>query len=364
MQSRRNTLLCHYRYDALDRLIANEQPSAPERQRFYCKSRLATEIQGVNRYSLLQHGDQILAQQQSEGNALSTTLLATDQQRSVLQTLNANQTRRPIAYTPYGHHRPENGLLSLLGFNGERPDPVTGCYLLGNGYRAFNPVLMRFNSPDSLSPFGKGGLNPYVYCLGDPISRRDPSGRLSTLVLTGISKWLDRARARLQLPNTAKANPLRNNIHNISIITNKPTTTSLKDMAYNATNKLLGNIPGKEIENLSLTSDLQYSGLKTWEKETGFNNLNVHLRYPDRNTFDFHIISAGIEGKLNGVTPGTANKFSQQIASGELPTTRTIKAFPTELPINIHQQREIYRQSGLALPYYFRPDLRSEIIRD
>ncbi|KAG0373379.1 hypothetical protein BGX24_011777, partial [Mortierella sp. AD032] len=25
--------------------------------------------------------------------------------------------------------------------------------------RAFNPVLMRFNSPDSSSPFGSGGLN-------------------------------------------------------------------------------------------------------------------------------------------------------------------------------------------------------------
>ena len=72
--------------------------------------------------------------------------------------------------------RVESGLLSLLGFNGERPDPVTGCYLLGNGYRAFNPVLMRFNSPDSLSPFGKGGLNAYAYCSGDPVNLSDPSG--------------------------------------------------------------------------------------------------------------------------------------------------------------------------------------------
>ncbi|EGH35731.1 hypothetical protein PSYJA_44541, partial [Pseudomonas syringae pv. japonica str. M301072] len=38
---------------------------------------------------------------------------------------------------------------------------MTGHYLLGNGYRAFNPVLMRFNSPDSLSPFGEGGVNAY-----------------------------------------------------------------------------------------------------------------------------------------------------------------------------------------------------------
>uniref|UniRef100_UPI00214B5855 RHS repeat-associated core domain-containing protein n=1 Tax=Pseudomonas sp. UMAB-08 TaxID=1365375 RepID=UPI00214B5855 len=62
--------------------------------------------------------------------------------------------------------------------NGEPPDPVTGHYLLGNGYRAFNPVLMRFNSPDSLSPFGEGGLNGYAYCGGDPVNYRDPTGHI------------------------------------------------------------------------------------------------------------------------------------------------------------------------------------------
>ena len=171
--------LCHYCYDALDRLIGHARQSAQQHQRFYCKSRLATEIQGAMQYSILQHGDLLLAQQRSEAGAIDTTLLATDQQRSVLHTLKANHQCQPIAYSPYGHHRhPENGLLSLLGFNGERPDPVTGHYLLGNGYRAFNPVLMRFNGPDSFSPFGRGGLNTYAYCLGDPINLSDPNGTI------------------------------------------------------------------------------------------------------------------------------------------------------------------------------------------
>jgi hypothetical protein len=72
-------------------------------------------------------------QREDEGDSLDTMLLATDQQRSALHTLKANPPHHPIAYSPYGHCPSENGLLSLLGFNGERPDPVTGCYLLRNG---------------------------------------------------------------------------------------------------------------------------------------------------------------------------------------------------------------------------------------
>lgn len=191
MTNPRDILLCHYRYDALDRLTSNERPNEPEHQRFYCKSRLATEIQGANRYSVFQHEDQLLAQQQRESGSSDTTLLVTDQQRSVLHALKGNHSRQSIAYSPYGYRPAENGLLSLLGFNGERQDPVTGCYLLGNGYRAFNPVLMRFNSPDSWSPFGEGGLNPYAYCMGKPVNSSDPSGHspLLTTILKSLFKF-------------------------------------------------------------------------------------------------------------------------------------------------------------------------------
>jgi len=64
----------------------------------------------------------------------------------------------------------------LLAFNGEVRDQASGWYLLGQGYRAYNPTLMRFHSPDSLSPFGAGGVNPYGYCQGNPIAFQDPTG--------------------------------------------------------------------------------------------------------------------------------------------------------------------------------------------
>jgi len=174
------TLLCSHRYDPRDRLV-NSAPTAMEiLQRFYCRDRLTTEIQGAVRYSVFQHEDRPLAQRRDENTTVDTALLATDQKRSVLNSLAATGTQ-PAAYTPYGHRSGENGLLSLLGFNGERRDPLTGHYSLGNGYRQFNPVLMRFNSPDSWSPFGDGGLNAYGYCVGDPVNRSDPTGHFSLL---------------------------------------------------------------------------------------------------------------------------------------------------------------------------------------
>ncbi|NWL22878.1 RHS repeat-associated core domain-containing protein [Pseudomonas umsongensis] len=203
-------LLCLYRYDPLDRLISHTQSQASPLQRFYCKSRLASETQGALHHSIVQHDDLLLAQQQRQDDVLDTTFLATDLQRSILQTLKANQPRHSIAYSPYGHRHPENGLLSLLGFNGERPDRVTGHYLLGNGYRAFNPVLMRFNSPDSWSPFGKGGLNPYAYCVGDPINRYDPNGHANVLTIAKL--WRARATAKLAARADAVEEVTRTNV--------------------------------------------------------------------------------------------------------------------------------------------------------
>lgn len=79
---------------------------------------------------------------------------------------------------------------NAAGFNGERIDPLSGLTHTGNGYRAYNPSLMRFNSPDDWSPFGNGGVNPYTWCENDPINREDPSGHMSmagiSAIITGV----------------------------------------------------------------------------------------------------------------------------------------------------------------------------------
>lgn len=171
-------LLISYRYDALDRLIGVEPMGAAASTRVYRHGRLTTQLDGVQERSLMEAGGHVLAQTTRSGDTVVNSLLACDQQGSILQSITGDQTQRSV-YTPYGGHCAEGGMQSLLGFNGEQPDPVTGCYLLGNGYRAYNPVLMRFHSPDSMSPFGSGGVNPYAYCVGDPVNMTDPTGHFS-----------------------------------------------------------------------------------------------------------------------------------------------------------------------------------------
>lgn len=177
--------LISYRYDALDRLIGVEPVGAPASTRVYRDGRIATQLEGEQQRSVLESGGYVLAQSTHSGSSIVNSLLGCDQQGSVLQSVTGNQIQRSV-YTPYGGSDVVGGLQSLLGFNGEQPDPVTGCYLLGNGYRAYNPVLMRFHSPDSMSPFDSGGVNPYAYCEGDPVNMTDPTGHFSWRKLLGI----------------------------------------------------------------------------------------------------------------------------------------------------------------------------------
>ena len=74
--------------------------------------------------------------------------------------------------------------ISALGFNGEYLDDILNSYHLGNGYRAYNPTTMQFTAPDDMSPFGKGGVNPYVYVSCDPINNTDPTGHFLGLTFS------------------------------------------------------------------------------------------------------------------------------------------------------------------------------------
>lgn len=80
--------------------------------------------------------------------------------------------------------------------------------MLGKGYRVYSPVLMRFNSPDSWSPFGKGGLNGYAYSQR-PLDEVDPTGHFVVnaalgALLLGVIAASTSVGAALTDDNTAR----------------------------------------------------------------------------------------------------------------------------------------------------------------
>nr|WP_314530956.1 RHS repeat-associated core domain-containing protein [uncultured Pseudomonas sp.] len=179
-------ILQRYVYDAIDRLSATGLSTLASTQRFYQRDHLVTELGEHSQRTIVRHEAQPLAQHEAGVGSNETTLFATDEAHSLLQTTTRTNSEK-FAYTAYGHHPLESGLGSLLGFNGECPDTMTGHYLLGLGKRAFNPILMRFNSPDELSPFGEGGFNSYAYCANDPLNFKDPTANIKVLVHTSPS---------------------------------------------------------------------------------------------------------------------------------------------------------------------------------
>lgn len=140
---------------------------------FYQNGMVTTLLQSQLSTSCVRQGRGGLAIQQTYETQQDTALVATDEQGSLLHTLLPSQSVHST-FSVYGYS-PEPAQM-CMGFKGERRESPTQHYLLGNGYRAFNPVVMRFNSPDSWSPFGLGGVNAYAFTQGDPVNRSDPSG--------------------------------------------------------------------------------------------------------------------------------------------------------------------------------------------
>lgn len=149
-------------------------------RRFYQGLQPVTQVQGPNfSQTLLFAGGRCLSEKQGVGNPISPVLVATEFKGSVIDVVHGNGVTRHT-YTPYGYRPVLSAMFPSPGFNGALLELVTGCYMLGNGTRGYDPRIMRFTSPDRLSPFLKGGINSYAYCEGDPVNYTDPTGQGKT----------------------------------------------------------------------------------------------------------------------------------------------------------------------------------------
>lgn len=145
---------------------------------FYKGQRLATKVSAEKSSSVFAGADFLLGEV-CEGTHLP---LAADRQSSIIKVRNSR------CYSPYGFDQVASRE-SLLGYKGEHRDVASGYDLLGNGVRAYSSVLMRFCSPDVISPFDAGGINAYAYCEGDPINYLDTDGRMRVRAPVIPSPW-------------------------------------------------------------------------------------------------------------------------------------------------------------------------------
>ncbi|HKS11417.1 MAG TPA: RHS repeat-associated core domain-containing protein [Pseudomonas sp.] len=168
-----------YLYDGHDQLVGSVHGGSRQVERRYLGHRLDSTLDNDVLTQYLYGGGRPLGSQRAD-DASATHLLLTDPSGSVIGECD-NDGVRHADYSAYGERPDDNGMRNLLAFNGEAREEALGWYLLGSGYRAYNPALMRFHSPDSLSPEA-AGLNPYVYALGNPVNWRDPTGHRSQAI--------------------------------------------------------------------------------------------------------------------------------------------------------------------------------------
>ena len=141
---------------------------------FYNKTKINTIFAGELTKSIFDDGKQCLA---SIETPQGIKMLAVNSQGSVVceRGLQAG-AEIARAYSVYGESDLDTAGPNPVAFIGAIFDHFFSGYNMGNGYRNYSPTLRRFFSQDALSPFGRGGLNSYCYCLCDPINFIDSNG--------------------------------------------------------------------------------------------------------------------------------------------------------------------------------------------
>jgi RHS repeat-associated protein len=197
IHSSAGSLSASYIYDYSGRQVVHIMPNQDPLEMIYGVNSLANERQGNKTVSYLFGMKGKLARFVSDVQTQHqiSTYFAFDQSGTIVNEMSGSSLSSLVmtherAFTPYGvestlykdlNQQEISAYIDLneFGFDGQRTDSQSGLQFLGDGYRAYNPLLRHFMSYDSMSPFSKGGINGYSFGNNNPIMFGDPSGHMS-----------------------------------------------------------------------------------------------------------------------------------------------------------------------------------------
>lgn len=264
---------------------------------FYQTNKLTTVIGNDQKRSILRIGTLPLAESAGK-EARSSQLLATDEMDSVLVVSTPDGKQNNHNYTPFGYNDKLPSGSTALGFNGEFILENMHLYLLGQGHRGFSTEMRRFIGPDNAeSPFARGGVNAFAYCVNDPVNRKDETGMWSLLK---YRTWFRSNQAKLE-----------QRVESMPVIIEKLKKQTAELTTLNKERKYGGKTVNKRInsakKNLQKTLD---RGLK---KEYGIN------RYVENKDFVYIFPELGeAQQAITDSTPDTYRPKSGNTDSGNM----------------------------------------------
>jgi RHS repeat-associated protein len=109
---------------------------------------------------------------------------------TVMTSYPAGSSVETTDYLPFGHQREHTGtVVTDYKFTDQELDTESGLYNYDT--RLYDPLIGRFINPDSIVPdwYDPQSLNPYSYCLNNPLVYTDPSGhfRVGSTEVHGVN---------------------------------------------------------------------------------------------------------------------------------------------------------------------------------
>ncbi|WP_328296364.1 RHS repeat-associated core domain-containing protein [Pseudomonas fulva] len=206
----------------------------------------------------------------------------------------------------------------LQGFNGEFIELQLGAYLLDLEYRMYTPALMRFQSPDNLSPFRRGGgINCYAYCSNAPVNYTDPTGHALVHLKNGQTLQPYKNHAA-PLPHVFKPSRLRRTTSHASALNPNP------PKYVPPTEDYYKRIREPDIFE-SIISNLTFQDAAAFAK-TAQSNRSYAVPVIERYMSIISDTDATMEAVRSGVLPGVPRRFGQSLGLELNPYLRDINA--------------------------------------